>query len=55
MFSLRLILPEDKDTPIIVYCRSGSLSTAASKTLLDLGYTNIRNVLGGRNAFDELE
>lgn len=40
-------LPPDKSTPIFVYCRSGSRSTAASATLAELGYTNIVNMRGG--------
>lgn len=33
----------DKDTPIIVYCRTGSRSNVAMHILGQLGYTNIRN------------
>lgn len=36
----------DKDTKIIVYCRSGSRSATAAKTLLDKGYKNVYD-LGG--------
>ncbi len=31
----------DKDATILVYCRSGRRSLAASKELVELGYTNI--------------
>ena len=44
-------LPSDKDTPIAVYCRSGSMSAEASKTLKDMGYTKVYNLFGGTNAW----
>ena len=31
----------DKDTTVLVYCRSGNRSKTAAKALADLGYTNI--------------
>lgn len=40
-------LPRDKDTPIAVYCRSGSMSRDAAKELADMGFTNITNLIGG--------
>lgn len=45
-------LPEDKDAEILVYCRSGSMSAAASVELIEMGYTNVKNVLGGIQAYD---
>ena len=31
----------DKDTTVLIYCRSGNRSKTAAKTLAELGYTNI--------------
>lgn len=47
-------LPKDKSKKIVVYCRSGSMSLTASKELTDLGYKNVYNLLGGKNAYSEL-
>ena len=39
--------PGDKGVKIVVYCRSGSMSAIAAKTLVKTGYTNIWNLDGG--------
>ena len=36
-----------KDTPIIVYCRSGNRSARAVSYLIDQGYSDIHNLTGG--------
>ena len=40
-----------KDEPIVLYCRSGSMSTAAARVLVDLGYTRVMELDGGFNAW----
>lgn len=36
----------DKDTQLFVYCYSGSRSSAATKALKQIGYTNVTNIGG---------
>ncbi|MGI5962584.1 MAG: rhodanese-like domain-containing protein [Lawsonibacter sp.] len=43
------VIPE-KDTSVLVYCRSGNRSKAASSALAELGYTNIYE-FGGINTW----
>lgn len=44
-------LPDDKSTTILLYCRSGNRSQAAAETLLDLGYTDVRDLETGINGW----
>jgi rhodanese-related sulfurtransferase len=45
------VLPEDKNTKIVLYCRSGRMSGIAAEEMVTLGYTNIWNLDGGFNAW----
>jgi len=49
-------LPPDKSAKLVLYCRSGggrspSRSVAASKTLIEMGYTDVVYVQGGMKAW----
>lgn len=45
--------PVDKSSKIILYCRSGRMSTIAAQELVKLGYTNIWNLDGGMAAWEQ--
>lgn len=40
-------LADDTDAEIIVHCRSGARSGQAKMILMNMGFKNVRNVLGG--------
>jgi rhodanese-related sulfurtransferase len=44
-------LPQDKTTPIYLYCRSGHMANVAARELFDAGYRNLYNLDGGTNAW----
>ena len=46
-------LPTDKSTPILVYCRSGSMSAKASAEINAMGYTTVYDLEGGTNVYKE--
>src|SRR5689334_15029034 len=37
----------DRDTPVVVYCASGSRSAFSTRTLTELGYTDVVSMAGG--------
>jgi len=45
------LLPKDKNMKILVYCRSGRMSSSASKQIAELGYTNVYDLDGGMIAW----
>lgn len=47
-------LPKDKNTPILVYCRSGSMSRQATREIAKLGYTSVYELDGGINAYKQV-
>ena len=46
-------LPSEKDTLILLYCRSGTRSQDAAQTLVDLGFTNIIELETGINGWKD--
>jgi len=51
-FSVEGRLP-DKNAPIAVYCAGGVRSAFATKTLQDLGYTDVVSIIGGFNKWKD--
>ncbi|PKO12824.1 MAG: hypothetical protein CVU39_22060 [Chloroflexi bacterium HGW-Chloroflexi-10] len=47
------LLPQDLDTPIVVYCKSGTRSTFGWTVLNALGFSNVRNLTGGFMAWSD--
>ena len=40
-----------RETPIVVYCQGGTRSLLAGRTLREMGYTNVRSLAGGFDAW----
>ena len=46
-------LDELKDQEVIVHCKSGSRSASAKAYLTQQGFTNVRNLVGGFQAYQQ--
>lgn len=47
------LLPADRDTPLLVYCRSGRMSKIAGAELVRLGYRDVADLDGGMLAWEK--
>jgi rhodanese-related sulfurtransferase len=45
--------PQDKQTPIYLYCESGPMGNAAARVLINAGYTEVYSLEGGTDAWLE--
>jgi rhodanese-related sulfurtransferase len=44
-------LPADRGARVVLYCRSGSMSTTSARELVSLGDTDVWTLNGGMNAW----
>jgi rhodanese-related sulfurtransferase len=44
-----------KEEEVLVHCRSGKRSETAQRYMQSQGFTNVRNVIGGLLAYNELD
>lgn len=45
-------LPKNKNAKIVLYCRSGTMSRAAAYILAEHGYTNVYDLIWGKESYD---
>jgi phage shock protein E len=47
------ILPDDKTTPIVVYCKAGPMGDTAAVKLVQMGYTHVIHFKDGMNGWEK--
>ena len=45
----------DRSTPIVCFCAGGNRGSLAAAELLDLGYSNVCSIAGGKRALDAVD
>ena len=51
LFARMSELPQDKNAPMVVVCKSGHRGALAMMALRMIGYSNVSNLAGGINAW----
>ena len=46
-------LPDDKTTPIVVYCKAGPMGDTAAAELVQMGYINVIHFKDGMNGWEK--
>ena len=46
-------LPDDKTTPIVVYCKAGPMGDTAAGKLVQMGYTHVIHFKDGMNGWEK--
>ncbi|BAZ09119.1 rhodanese-like protein [Calothrix sp. NIES-4071] len=46
-------VPQDQNTQVVLYCRSGNRSTMAAQKLFDTGFTRVTHLEGGMGAWKQ--
>jgi len=48
----QFMYPPEKNTEIVIYCKSEKRGILAARTLKELGYANVKNLEGGYDAYN---
>lgn len=50
-----LVAVPDRSTPIVCFCAGGNRGSLAAAELLDVGYSNVCSIAGGKRALDAVD